>query len=115
MKDEKKTKAQLLKELEELRRRVQESEALAREHLRLEMALQDDQSFIEYALDSLKDIFYFVGTDARLLRWNKTLREKTGYSDEELSSMTVFDFLKERIYRNKRTSIRFCSRKDRPG
>ena len=57
-----------------------------------EQALREEKDFTDNALNSLKDIFYVLGADARLLRWNKAFKEVSGYSDEELSSMAVFDF-----------------------
>ena len=36
-----------------------------------------------------------VAENGRLVRWNNTFNEVTGYSDEELSKMTVFDFFDE--------------------
>lgn len=92
MKDKRNTKTQLREELAELRRQAQESEAMANGFLRIKKTLEDERTFTENALNSLVDIFYVLDADGRLLRWNTALREKSGYSDEELSSMSVFDF-----------------------
>lgn len=55
-----------------------------------------DKSFTDAALDSLRDIFYMVEyPSARMVRWNRALVEHSGYSDEEISRMTVFDFFDE--------------------
>jgi PAS domain S-box-containing protein len=61
----------------------------------VEKELADEKEFIDTALDSLQDGFYVLsGKGGRLLRWNNLFRE-LGYSDEELSGMTVFDFFDE--------------------
>jgi PAS domain S-box-containing protein len=61
------------------------------------MAGFSDKTFTDIALDSLEDAFYVlsVAENGRLVRWNNTFNEVTGYSDEELSKMTVFDFFDE--------------------
>jgi len=53
-----------------------------------------DKGFAEIALDSIDDVFYVLSIPegGKLVRWNKAFREKSGYSDEELKNMTVFDF-----------------------
>lgn len=57
-----------------------------------------DRRFWEIALDSIQDIVYVLGIpeNGKLVLWNKRLREVTGYSDEELSNMTVFDFFDDK-------------------
>ena len=61
------------------------------------MAGFSDKTFTDIALDSLEDAFYVLSLpeNGRLVRWNNTFNEVTGYSDEELSKMTVFDFFDE--------------------
>ena len=58
MKDYSRTDAQLLEELQQLRRKAQLSEAVAEEFLRTRKALEDERVFIADALNSLMDIFY---------------------------------------------------------
>lgn len=57
-------------------------------------ALEAEQAFTETVVNSLKDVFYVLSVqhDGALVRWNKAFSEETGYSDEELAGMTVFDF-----------------------
>ncbi len=57
-----------------------------------------DKGFAEIALDSIDDVFYVLSIPegGKLVRWNKAFREKSGYSDEELKNMTVFDFFDDR-------------------
>ena len=62
------------------------------ERKRVEEALREEKAFTEDTLNSLKDAFYVLGMDGRFLRWNKAVTQTTGYSDGEISSMTVQDF-----------------------
>jgi len=61
------------------------------------MAESYDKNFSDVAVDSLEDAFYVLSLpeNGRLVRWNNTFNDVTGYSDEELSNMTVFDFFDE--------------------
>ncbi|AUV80768.1 two-component system sensor histidine kinase/response regulator [Salinigranum rubrum] len=43
-------------------------------------------------LDVLSDIFFVFDEDGRLVEWNEAAVEVTGYSDEELRSMSPVDF-----------------------
>ena len=47
-------------------------------------------------VDALAGVFYMFAGDGRLLRWNRYLAEITGYSNEELSAMTVYELLHEK-------------------
>jgi len=54
--------------------------------------LRDERQFIEQALDTLDDIFYVLGPDGTLRRWNDRLPAVTGYTDAEIAEMQVSDF-----------------------
>jgi PAS domain S-box-containing protein len=54
--------------------------------------LRREREFITQTLNSLEDVFYVIGHDGRLERWNDTLREITGYTDDELDGMHAVDF-----------------------
>ena len=43
-------------------------------------------------IDSLPGIFYFIDQSGKLLRWNKQLEHISGYSNEEIGKMNLFDF-----------------------
>lgn len=58
-------------------------------------ALQKEREFITQALDMLDDIFYVVGTDGELRRWNYRLSKVTGYADEEIAEMQAIEFFPE--------------------
>jgi PAS domain S-box-containing protein len=57
-----------------------------------EKRLREERAFIEQCLDALDDVFYVFDRDGTLRRWNDRLGEVTGYSDDELASMTATDF-----------------------
>ena len=78
MKDEEKTKEQLINELTEQRL--------------TEAAVREAKEYTENALNILKDIFFVFNSDGRFLRWNKAMNTVTGYNDEEISKMKPFDF-----------------------
>jgi PAS domain S-box-containing protein len=54
-------------------------------------------SFTASLINSLPGIFYLFDENGRLLRWNKHAEAATGYSEEELSSMTPLDFFGEDV------------------
>ena len=62
------------------------------EQKRREQELHGEQAFMDRSLDALGDIFYFVDTDGNFQRWNSTLPELTGYSDEAIGSMNALEF-----------------------
>jgi PAS domain S-box-containing protein len=67
------------------------------ERVRVEEALRDERDFIDIVIDALPDGFYVlsVAEQGKFIRWNKGLCDVTGYSDDELSSMTIFDLFDE--------------------
>lgn len=56
--------------------------------------LREEREFTESVLDSLHDVFYVLGEDGTLRRWNDRLREVTGYTDEELDGMDALELLR---------------------
>ena len=59
---------------------------------RRERELREERTFIEQSLDTLDDIFYHVDVEGDFQRWNSTLPELTGYSNEEIGSMNALEF-----------------------
>lgn len=57
--------------------------------------LTTETEFIQAALDRLTDLFFVFDLDGRFLRWNKRLRDVTGYEDEEIATMDPTDFVAE--------------------
>ncbi|SEH12744.1 PAS domain S-box-containing protein [Natronorubrum sediminis] len=67
-------------------RKEQEEKLREREaHLERFKAYTDD------ILDAIDDVFYVVDEDGSFQRWNETLCHVTGYTDEEIASMTPMD------------------------
>ena len=54
--------------------------------------LRKEREFTAQALDTLDDLFYVVGPDGDLRRWNRRLPEVTGHSDADIDDMAVSEF-----------------------
>ncbi len=92
MKDEGKTKKQLINELVELRRCIAGLKASEAEHKRTEVSLMKEKSFTNSVINSLPGIFYLFDKNGRIHRWNQNVEIVTGYSAEEISKMNPLDF-----------------------
>lgn len=57
-----------------------------------EQRLESEREFTQKSLNTLNDIFYFVDVEGNFQRWNQTLPELTGYTDEEIGSMNALEF-----------------------
>jgi PAS domain S-box-containing protein len=60
-----------------------------------ERELETERTFVEQALDIIDDVFYVVGTDGELRRWNDRFAAVTGYTDDELAGMHATAFFPE--------------------
>ncbi|MDT3433850.1 ATP-binding protein [Haloarcula sp. 1CSR25-25] len=54
--------------------------------------LREEREFTDQALDTLDDLFYVVGPDGDLRRWNRRVPEVTGHSDADIDDMAVSEF-----------------------
>jgi PAS domain S-box-containing protein len=63
--------------------------------LEREQELGRYREFTDSILDGIDDIFYVVDQDGTFLRWNDTLCEMTGYTDDEIGSMHPLEFFEE--------------------
>lgn len=54
--------------------------------------LERHQQYTTDILDAIDDVFYVVDETGSLKRWNQSLCEVSGYTDEETAAMTVSDF-----------------------
>ncbi|AEH39308.1 sensor histidine kinase [Halopiger xanaduensis] len=56
--------------------------------------LERHQQYTDDILDAIDDVFYVVDENGSLERWNQSLLEVSGYTAEEISSMTAADFFR---------------------
>jgi PAS domain S-box-containing protein len=94
VKDENKTKEQLVGELAEMRQRV----AAMQDRLQLLEAAEagrkqaeESLRFTQYAIDQAADAAFWMGSDARFVYVNDAACQSLGYSREELLAKTVHD------------------------
>lgn len=62
------------------------------ERKRAGQALLNEKRFSESVIASLPGIFYLFDEKGRLLQWNENFERISGYSNEEIAKMNVFDF-----------------------
>ncbi|MBP2249814.1 PAS domain S-box-containing protein [Halarchaeum solikamskense] len=58
-------------------------------------ALDDHLAFVESVLGALDDVVYVVDTSGTPLYWSDALRDVTGYADDDLSHLTVYNIVPE--------------------
>ena len=58
---------------------------------RAQEALTREQVFMRSIIDGFPGIFCIIDEQARYILWNKNYEEVTGFSDEEIRTMTVLD------------------------
>ena len=86
------THEELLTELAELRRRVALTDAAESERARAEEALRESHQELQTIYDGMVDGLLVADVETkRFLRCNAAMRRMTGYSEEELLSMSVVD------------------------
>ncbi|WP_246998100.1 PAS domain-containing protein [Halosolutus gelatinilyticus] len=57
-----------------------------------ERSLERYKKYTDDILDAIEDVFYVIDEDGSLQRWNRSLSEVTGYTDEEIASMSPRSF-----------------------
>ena len=65
------------------------------EEKRTREALIAEQGFTEAVIDSSPSLFYVFDSKGHFRRWNKNLEQVSGYSAEEIATMTALDFFTE--------------------
>ncbi len=65
------------------------------ERKQAEEEIHKEQAFSEAMLDSLPGIFYLFDHTGRFLRWNRAFETISGYSAEEIATMSPLDFFIE--------------------
>ena len=58
-----------------------------------EAALKSEKTFIESALDTLTDLFVVFDFQGKFLRWNRAVRDITGYRDDEIVTLKPTDLV----------------------
>ncbi len=97
MTDAEKSKEELLKEIKKLRRRVRKLETLEREERQrgfeeLKEEPRAEQRLMEAVLDAMEDTFFLFEPEAKkAVRWNKAMRDVSGYTDEEIAAKKAPD------------------------
>ncbi len=84
MKDQDKTKAQLIGELVELRRRIAELEASESRLRQVEDALRQSEEELRAIFDGARDGIVLLDKMGRVVRINKYVQEVGGYTEEDL-------------------------------
>jgi PAS domain S-box-containing protein len=64
------------------------------ERKRTDETLKEEKTFIENALNTLKDVFFVINSEGIFLRWNKAMNAVTGYSDTEIALMKAIDLFR---------------------
>ncbi len=68
------------------------------ERKRAAKELENERAFIEDALDAVPDIFAISDLNGSFYKWNRSFREVTGYTDEEIDAMRSFEFMSPEDY-----------------
>lgn len=63
------------------------------ERKRYEQRLREEQRFVDSIFRSLPDVFYAFDTAGNPIQWNDRFGAVTGYSDDEIASRDVTDFV----------------------
>jgi len=58
-----------------------------------EQIARDERLLSETIIESLPGVFYFFNEDGRILRWNRDLEVKSGYSGSEIARMHPLEFV----------------------
>jgi len=89
--NKKKTKEQLLNELNQLRRRISELETLEINRKKVgEVRYESEEKYRELA-DSISDVFFEMDKDLRYTYWNKASEKLTGIASKDAIGKSIFD------------------------
>ncbi len=94
MKDENKTKEQLINELAKLRQKISALEASETDHMQAEEELKKSETYI----DAMGDALIVLNMQRQVIRFNKAAIELLGYSQGEVPNLTFEKLFKEKEY-----------------
>jgi len=89
MKKKQKTKADLLRELSELRSQVSKLKMIQSEH----DSLMNSENAVRALLNATLDAAFLIDTEGHYLAMNETIAKRLGKTPEELFGNTAFDFI----------------------
>jgi PAS domain S-box-containing protein len=95
MRDEEKSKEQLVEEIKELRLQLLELERAEKSRKNLAHRLMTEKILSEAVIESLPGIFYLFDDQGRPVRWNEAVEDVTQYSAEEIARKHLLDFFGE--------------------
>jgi len=93
MKDKDKTKEQLINELEEMRQRITQLEALEAEHKQVEKEIERAAEEWKTTFDSITDFVFICDNDYRLVRVNKAFADALKVKPEELIGKRCYEIV----------------------
>ncbi|MFC2071066.1 PAS domain-containing protein, partial [Chloroflexota bacterium] len=89
--DQTRTKEQLINELERMRSRVAELEAVETEHKRAEQASKESEERCRQLFETSMDGMYISTKDGRFIDGNQSVLDLIGYSKKELLNLNTHD------------------------
>ncbi|RZN37186.1 MAG: PAS domain S-box protein [Methanophagales archaeon ANME-1-THS] len=93
MKDEDKTREELIHDLVDLRHRVEELKTCLEERKQAEKVLQEQREELRIILDNVPAYIFYKDKLGRYIRVNKALTDRIGISEEDWIGKTVFEVL----------------------
>lgn len=103
MKDENKTKKQLINELKELRNQIREQTQT--DHMEMTQLLQDSEKRFTCLVESASDAILTVDRHGNMISWNKAAEIVFGYSADEIVGKPFFLLVPERFVENSRKAM----------
>ncbi len=104
-KDRKKTKAQLIEELGELRQRVVELEASEAKMLQTDEMLRESEAMLWELLDAPTDVAALIDNQGVILHANKTMAQRFQTCVDELIGKCVWDLFPSEVTERRKASV----------
>jgi PAS domain S-box-containing protein len=113
-KDEKKTKAELIAELEELRRRVREWDVLEAERERAEEALRESEETARALLNAPANVAFLIDPQGKILSFNETAVQRTHLETKELRGRSLWEILPPVVVPQRKARVNDAIQTGRP-